>query len=638
MRKSGILLAWVLALGFVACDSEEPGGSSGDDDDDDSVGSVGGTLGGGAVLAARDAGDLTDGEAALALYRIFFGLLDDVDPALLTDPGDTEAVHNFMGGLALDDFLAEELEALTALDARVFGQSRESYPEGDYSWCRYDLVDQGNVEIYVPSVTPQAEVACLDGNVTPNAAAVADRAVAAAQAANPMFRTALGQSGGPRDLYIFEETPADWGGTYGISEFHTAEYCRVYLTATPLVVDAHVSMEDEVLGTVIHELFHCAQRQEGMNMGNWWLREGTAVWAEDHVGDAHFENVDTEHRYTERFFTSGDFLSRSYDAVNPIIQLSERRGLPLGFDLVAASDPLDALTGHPEFETHWHEISLSTWNEPPVPVWDNDGRALASGFTSTTELLEDTTYPWESNVLGPLGYYREAFEFEEDIDVVTFVIQELPTPDAKLSLIEDSATLVDLTLGVEHVVCVNSVGQCHDTEPLDGDKVVLVATNVSSTSEINTKVDLEMYAPQLHGSWSTLSVVFSGDGQNVQSGSVVTFDEEADPDEFTENLSGAIVYPWLANCSVSGSAAGTVSSEYIDTGEETAFGTTTLTPTSGGPTYSCEDGAVSGAAPGLWATTQGPWGPGIFDLVGDSLTVTSQAVGGVYWTVELQRI
>lgn len=635
---------WLLILTlllFVACQEDNPGGGGGngaDDDDDDVANIEPGSIGGSAVLAAHEAGQLTDGEAALALYRIFFGLVDDVDLELLAEPGDPEAVHLFLWGLDPDTFSESEREALTALEATVFGQTRDdSVPEGAFDWCRYALADVGYVEIFAPTVAPQAEENCLDGNVLPNAAAVMDTAVSAAQAANPMYRAAFEQFAGEREVYLIEASPADWGSTYGLAVFHSPEYCRTYVTAEPVVVDLHMTAENEVLGAVIHELFHCAQRQKGMNMNNWWVREGTAVWAEDKVGDAHFEHVDTEHRYAERFFNEGPFLSRDYDAVNPIIQLSEITGRDLGYELVAAPDPVSVLTGIDQFPNRWHQISVTTWNESPASIWTNDGRALASGSLATISLDEDESHTQQVLGLDPLGYGRDGFELSDDVEIVEVEIVELPS-DGRISLIVETDAVYEMVQDEKRVVCIEAVGQCHETEPVDATLLGLITTNTHASQPLDTEVLVESFAPQLHGDWRTLSVVMSADGQNVQTGSVVTFDEEPSPDEFSESFAGAVVYSWLNNCTVAGSAAGTVVSEYTDTGEETAFGNTTLTPTSGGPTYSCEDGAISGAAPGLWATTQGPWGPGTFDLVGDSLTVTSQAVGGHHWTVTLERI
>ena len=121
-------LGVVAMMAFAACESDDgndPGGGGGGggwpDMDNASVG-------GSAVLAAHEAGEISAGEAALVLNQIFVGMTDQVDDSLLAEPGDVEAVHLFLWGLDPDTFSQGELEALTGLQAAVFGSTRDSSP------------------------------------------------------------------------------------------------------------------------------------------------------------------------------------------------------------------------------------------------------------------------------------------------------------------------------------------------------------------------------------------------------------------------------------------------------------------------------------------------------------------------------
>lgn len=648
MQRLGWSLALCLTLGLTACTGDDPADdddAADDDDDDDTSSEIDpASVGGSAVLAAHAAGELTDGEAALALTRIFFGLTDAVEPDLLAAPGDPEAVHTFLWSLDPETFSDDVRDELIALGEAVSGATvRETTPLGDFWWCLWGAADGGRVRIYAPMDVVPTEELCDPELVLPNAAAVAGWVWDAADAAAPVYREKFDHGDVNRDIYIFDTSPADWGSTVGMADYHSPTYCRNYVTATPPLGTTSELLYSEVVGTVIHELFHCAQDAEGLDRSITWVREGTAVWAEDYIEDLSFPGMNSEHRYVERFLAPGPWLSRSYDASNAIIQLSERINPEIGFQLVSSWDAASLLSSLPDFGNQWHTTSVSTWNEPPVDVWTNDGLSLASSSTDTTPLEEDDIITSSVVGLAEMGYHREAFELDPEVDIVTVEVVDLPG-HGKLSLIEENGEVVELAPEAEHWVCIEAVGKCHETEPVDATKIGLVTTNVDAATPLDREVSLDSHAPQLHGSWRMVSFASSIDGASIQSGSIVDFEEPEDPDAYSEDFGGSSVFPDLSgnfSCTVSGTSSGEVASAYLDTQEDAAEGTLSFTPTAGSPSYSCEDAngnGISGAAPGLWLITQGPWAPVLFQLDGDDLTVISQTQQGVSWTAVLERI
>jgi len=647
-RRLGWTLLLCLLLGPSGCPEDDPADDdddddvTGDDDDDTVIDWEPASIGGGGVLAAHAAGELTDGEAALALTRIFFGLTDVVDSDLLAEPGDPEAVESFLSGLDPSTFSADVLDELNAIRDAVDGATaRELLPLGDYYWCLWGTADEGRIQVFAPMADAPGGLECDPNLVLPNARDIAGFALEAAQAANPVFREKLPHDG-LRDIYIFESSPADWDSTTGMAVYETATYCRNYLTATPPVGTSDPLLRSEIIGTVIHELFHCAQDAVGMDRSIGWVLDGTAVWAEDYIEDLSFPGTNSEHRYLERFLDPGPYLPRTYNAANPLVQLGERIHPEIGFQLVLSGDPLSLLSALPGFDDEWHAASVSTWNEPPVEVWTNDGVSLASAVTLLAPLAEDIDFTSTAS-LAELGYGREGFELEAEVEIVNVEVVELPG-HGLLSLIEENGQVVELAAGDEHRVCIEAVGECHETDPVDATKLGLITTNVSHTEVLDREVELRTHAPQLHGTWRMVSFSSSVDGASIQSGSVVEFDEPESPDAYSEDFAGASVFPDLSGnftCTASGTSSGEVESHYHATEEDTAEGTLAFTPTAGSPSYSCLDAygnGISGAAPGLWLMTQGPFAPVWFELDGDDLSVYSQTVDGVSWTAVLERI
>ena len=129
----------------------------------------------------------------------------------------------------------------------------------------------------------------------------------------------------------------------------------------------------------------------------------------------------------------------------------------------------------------------------------------------------------------------------------------------------------------------------------------------------------------------------------VQSGGILSIDEEADGDAFSEALSGVSVYD-LPTCTTTGSVAGEVSSSYGAVGAtEAVSGTLSTTTLTGGSTAECFDEsgtfAFSGATPGVWImAASGNWAPVTFDVTKDTLSLTSNAASGVQWFMTLERI
>ena len=491
----------------------------------------------------------------------------------------------------------------------------------------------------------------------PNAWALYEDIEAAVEGAYPMINDGLGLtcSTGDVRLKVLDTSTAYWatnsiyGSAFQLVEEADAD-CMVFMTATPPSnpESSWLTTAQIVQGTVLHELFHCGQFSAGHATTADWMREGTATWAEDALGHLLWPGVDTEHHYFNDYFEPGSFLDRAYDNVFPFAHLGDS---DLGFMLTQSSDPLSALVGMSSFPSRWHEASVATWNrEPAEPYTDHDRSIEGSSAPDTEPLNAESEQSISLSDVGPLSYKTKRYELALEVEIVS--IEPASDPNLKISAILEGGSddrVTEVIPDEPFRICKKAVGACHERDADDLDDIShlgIVTTNVDHGSSIIGDITLNTWAPRLHGQWLTTGFWSTANPSlTMQTGGVLSIDEEAGPDTFREALGGVSVYPGMGlDCESTGYASGVISSVYLSTDENTATGTLESTTSGGGAGFECRDhtGTVtfSGATPGVWimGATGSPWSPVTFHVSEDTLTLTSASLDGVWWEMTLTRV
>jgi hypothetical protein len=344
------------------------------------------------------------------------------------------------------------------------------------------------------------------------------------------------------------------------------------------------------------------------------------------------------------FYTQNTFFNIAYPAAMPYLFLEDTK---LGYDMVSSGDPLTTLMDVDNFESKWHQASVTTWNEAPVDVWTNDGRSVeGTSKPETTPLGAGEGIHLMFVGIGPLSFMVDAFEVDEEVKVIQLTPTVPPTSRASAILQGgENQRVEDLVDGEPLRICMESVSICHDVEEEDLDAIEvlgLIATHVDHQNTVHVQFEMESNAPPLHGTWQTTAMWGSVSSIIMQAGGVISIDEHASPDGFTEQLSGVSVLG-MPECVSEGSVTGELSSNYDGIDGGLAWGTLSSIATGGGASYECTfpgDDYLAGATPGLWimAATGSPWAPVSFELGEDTLTLTSTMSDGVQWYMSLTRI
>lgn len=520
-----------------------------------------------------------------------------------------------------------------------------------------------------------------DGVVLPTTAALAEAALGAIEVSNSTFRAGL--QTGDEDVekvrtYILDSSPSHWQGgyLYGLAQSTLSDdWCRVIVTATPPgpspTADSttvgeveRVSDVDTVRGTLAHEVFHCHQAFAGLDAipSQAWALESTAAWAEDVIGDEYWPGVDTEHLYGHRFIdTPGKtFECRAYDAVYAMLHVHDEAQPFWVYDWLMSSQnsQLDDMLplAINNFAETWHDVSLGTWNQAPVPVYINDARPFVGSSSEvypSETITPETEWAAPSLDLPPLSYMVQVFEPEEDVNRVVFVLPDPASiPDVEVSLVVEGGTnpgVTRLTGEQEVEVCLRAVGPCHLVEPQDledGERFGLVWTNTHIDDSQDVGAGWESYAPRLHGTWLTTSSSSSlPSDASLQTGGILTIDEELVPDTFSEDLNGVSTGATGETCQTSGTPGGAVVSSYDVVDELTASGTLAVNSITSGASYTCTStgpGGLeverSGNTFGVWlvGNEASPWAPMAWSLDGETLSLSTTS-GPATWSLTLVR-
>lgn len=649
------------------------------------------------ILDAVATDGLSEGEAALALLHIMFGLTDRVDPSLLTSSeGESDgSEHVFLREVMgkLNDLPVDEATAIQELMLEITGLEWRAGKSGHgdleetlelENWCRYKEVADNCVNIMLPvrpgcergedgRLSRDASGALIPAGCTversagsvpgeecenkgatyfkPNAWAVLPTMIETAETAWPVFMTELGLTCPEEkaNLYVLGSSPASWVGLslYGAAWGNASE-CFAFVTSTPPPAPSDapwLTLTDKTQATTAHELFHCAQWRADAT-GDAWFIEGTAAWAEDALGDLNWPGVDSEHMYMNNFYSESAFFDRVYAAAMPYMFLEDAG---LGYDMVKSGDPLTTLVNSVDFESKWHQASVSTWNAAPVDLWTNDGRSVQGTSKPETTLL---TADGGINVMflgiEPLTYLVDAFEIDETVKVIQLT-PTVPSTSRVSAILQggENERVEELVDGELLRICIEPVGICHDVaeEDLDAIEVLgLIATDVDHQDPVDVQIEIESNAPSLHGTWQTIGMWSSAFSMNYQSGGVLSINEHATPDGFTEQLTGVSVLD-MPECISEGGAIGELTSSYDGIGGGLAWGTLSSFTTGGGASYACplpggEDLFMSGPTFGLWtmAATGNPWQPIAFEVDESTLTLTSSTLDGVHLFMTLTRI
>ncbi len=501
-----------------------------------------------------------------------------------------------------------------------------------------------------------------DDAIRGNAGGFAAEVLAVSQVAYPIYLSKLGQqcSAGDVKVHIFDQSPPDWivkkilGFTPGLTE---ESKCLLAVTATPgpSMSAPWLSSSERVKGAVAHELFHCSQQFAGHSMnGPKWFVEGTALFAEDVVGDKYNPKFDSDHDSLSLFFNSSPtFLDREHDAGAPLIFLRENGDQFIGFDLVKNADPLSILVNSGSFKSQWHQASLATWNESPVPIWKPDNRAVGANSKpdGPGSLSNDQTVDLQFDDIAPLSYQVKALSIADDVGIVN-LNPTVPDTTKASAVLQGGAneSVKRLSNGNRVKICRRAVGECHKKteQDLEGIELLgLVATNLSPTNSTNVTVTIDTQAPRLHGRWRTTALTTLGYAGTIQAGGMLSINEETSPDTFSEALHGASVYSELTGCTdttTTGTVSGTVTTTYNSTHLNTAEGRLQVSPTAGSAAFQCIGASgnviLAGATAGLWimGNEAGPWAPVRFILDDDTLRLTSKTHDGVGWNMMLSRV
>ena len=484
-----------------------------------------------------------------------------------------------------------------------------------------------------------------------------------AEVAIPIYLSNLGQScnAGSIRIYLLDQSPPDWvdrkiiGFTPELSE---SELCVLAVTSTP-GESTHapwLTASARVKGAVAHELFHCNQQFAGHSMsGPKWFLEGTAMFAEDVVGDEYQPAFDSDHDIIPEFFDPDPaFLSREHDAGTPLIFLRDQGTQHIGFELVKSNDPVMALTGSESFQSRWHQSSVATWNKSPVPLWTPDHKTISgtSAPESATELLSsDQLLDLSIDTINPLSYKTTSVSIDDTVGVISLRPTMADTTKASIVLQGGQNELVmELSSGDSIQICRRAVGECHERPDSELKRIELlgvIATNLNATQSAGVSIELDSHAPRLHGTWRTESLTGPNFDGLIQRGGMVSFDEEQHPDRFFEDLSGISIYPDNGAC-VSPQTTGAVSGNAITTYDLTATGmaqgSIEFDLQSNSARFKCMDQSgnvsFSGATPGLgiMGYQHAPWSPIQFRLEGDTLELNSRVHAGVQWQMVLTRV
>ena len=263
----------------------------------------------------------------------------------------------------------------------------------------------------------------------------------------------------------------------------------------------------------------------------------------------------------------------------------------------------------------------------------------------------DATISIRLENMAPLSYKVAARIVNDGVGVI-YLTPDIPNLAKASAILQGGSNerVQKLTDGSKLRICRRAVGECHKTEEQDLERIEIlgiVATELSPTDTTTVTVKVDTHAPRLHGRWRTIALTTPGYAGAVQTGGILSINEEASPDAFSEVLHGAAVYSELTACAdvtTTGTVSGTVTSTYISTGLDTAKGTLKTSPAGGSAAYQCIGASgnviLSGATPGLWimGNAAGPWAPVSFILDDDTLRLTSKTHQGVAWNMLLSRI
>ena len=622
-----------------------------------------------AVFRALDEGLLDRGSAALALLYTYFGYIDRVDPSLLnlSDSSSGRSVHLFINEVMddLDNLPDDDKQALLALweevgafNTETSANEKSNRSTYEHKWC-YAGTKQ-TVLIYL-STTPWSNSVngtydCSSSSVQnlihPEAMAALARVEEALDQVVPILLSGLGEATfSPLPvLRIMVPSALSWFDVswYGAANASVSGRCMAYISATPPAGGLGI-----MGATVGHELFHCLQYQKGHTIASGkWFMEGTAMWVEDVLNDQVL-GTSSEHGYTEKFYSPTlVYKSREYSAGTPLLMMRNWGYPELGFSMVKSSDPLSVLVGAAGANNNWHNASIRTWNEAPASIWTNDGLPVEATSRPEAVQLGNGELSSKAIWLEALSYDTLLYEVDEEVGLIE--VRPILSGTQKGSVILKGGTnerVDELENGTPYLICRKAIGRCHNIDPAEVDEISELGFVLTETSAPGTGIlavlEVDTHAPKLHGTWRVDAFYSSAYDDVVLIGATLSIDEESHPnDTFDEDFSGSSIFlglPSTYQCSVTGSAAGTLFSSYQSTDANNAEGSLRVDTTLNNSTYTCvgpQGQEISGAPAGLYLVGQqdAPWSPLQFSLTDTTLELNTQVAEGVSHSIVLTRI
>lgn len=338
----------------------------------------------------------------------------------------------------------------------------------------------------------------------------------------PRFEALMG--GRPFLVKVFlSNLTANGGYTYGVvpGEQPGGGVCHVYVDVMiPEETDAGivhlgdaaapdgVPRVSQLKATLTHELFHCFQRATLPSFDR-TLWEASATWAEHHV----YPEENTEIPWMTTWVSDPDrpFAVRVYDPSFALVY-ADLKGAGSGViaDVLKANSIAEL---DPDFETVWHDISVSAWNRVPVDVLlNNGGEPIPAtvddlgtmGITSDAEETLDFTLPLYSRDLQTFEFFGGTSERElADFARLRLDLSAVPS-DVRISAIPETTGgwLEPLRLtGPEWQFCRAPIGPCNDAETINPyTRIVIITTNIDNGIE-TFSIPWETYNPHLDGTW-----------------------------------------------------------------------------------------------------------------------------------------
>jgi hypothetical protein len=318
----------------------------------------------------------------------------------------------------------------------------------------------------------------------------------------PKFKDLLGIDPGEK-VYVYLVEMNDCGEAYMYNK-DGAERCIINIKAD--------QSEKLLKSSLAHELFHCFQfelankyRHSGDDLD--WIREGTAVWAEDHV----YPDYNSEHQYLPDYFfghldeelvTSKEdweygrylwfyFLSQYYNN-DHVVQTLKKGG--------EGSIREAAMNSVPEYKLAYQEFAFYNWNYGPffkysdTPQFPQDAHPAGGAFKYHTNFDEQERkdYPVELNK-GSMQYINHSFNpMQGGAKFAVFDIEEHSDNITITALINGS--------GGWRKENWNNVGEkqiCLEDEEISMIVLIMANSDLGSEAKINYGLELEKECPRI---------------------------------------------------------------------------------------------------------------------------------------------